>query len=128
MRFKRKNKLPTGSAAPKSNRTKWKLYRLMSFLDNVLQERSSIGSVGSESSQNWTEESAQDNIQEETDTMHSEVNIEQENAIMNTERDMAAPSTSADRQTRIINKRPRSNRNEIVSYMRERERNLDIRC
>lgn len=60
--------------------------------------------------------------------MHSEVNIEQENAIMNTERDMAAPSTSADRQTRIINKRPRSNRNEIVSYMRERERNLDIRC
>ncbi|KAK4877507.1 hypothetical protein RN001_010013 [Aquatica leii] len=125
MRFKRKNKFPTGSEAPKSNRTKWNLYRLLSFLDKVSQERRTTSSVDDESvsSQNKNEESAEsekNNIQQGTDATVFEANTQQGNAIMNTERNIPAPSTAVNQQ-KINKKRPRSSRDDILSYMRKRE-------
>lgn len=43
MRFRRRNNLPLGSVVPKTKRTKWKLYRLLSFLDNVPHEKYTFG-------------------------------------------------------------------------------------
>ncbi|XP_072395473.1 uncharacterized protein [Diabrotica undecimpunctata] len=121
MRFKRKNKLPTGSAAPPSNRSKWRIYRLLSFLDNVPQERSTISNIydDTESSQNSVEEladSAQNNTQEESPT-------QQANATISTESYVQTLSVTADQQLNQPNKKRRHNTKEdILSYMREREK------
>uniref|UniRef100_A0A6P7GCS4 Transcription factor Adf-1-like n=1 Tax=Diabrotica virgifera virgifera TaxID=50390 RepID=A0A6P7GCS4_DIAVI len=128
MRFKRKNKLPTGSAAPKNNRSKWKIYRLLSFLDNVPQERSTIGSIydDTESSQNTVEEPedlAQYSTKEEALLTHFDHNIEQTNASMSTESDVHTPiKTNQQLVVASSNKRRPNNKEDIISYMREREK------
>ncbi|KAK4880192.1 hypothetical protein RN001_008338 [Aquatica leii] len=89
--------------------------------NNVSQEKPSSSSVDDESvsSQNKAEESAEsekNNIQQSTDATLSEANTQQGNAIMNTERNIPAPSTAINQQ-KINKKRPRNSRDDILSYM-----------
>ncbi|KAK4887507.1 hypothetical protein RN001_003778 [Aquatica leii] len=92
-----------------------------SFLDNqqITFRRTwpSTSSVDDESvsSQNKAEESAEsekNNIQQGTDATLSEANTQQGNAIMNTERNIPAPT--AVNQQKINKKRPRSSRDVIL--------------